>query len=254
MTTATKGKNGDKTKRAENGNYDAEEHSRLIQGLLQLKEPLLPELRRHIKHKGTFLAGIYHPLVMTSVFNDDHGAYANYLLRDGQNRLAKFRAEKNYAGAVLAYTQPYRLQGFMDEIKGADDKTYWKVLSLIWNTGEGAGSDHDLVLALFNSQRRHRESLMDEGERKTLKRLSDELTVYRGFFGRRAKSLSWTLDRNVALWFANRFKDVFNEPRYLIEGTASKKDVIAYFAGREESEVIIDPEKVKVHRKERIAA
>lgn len=254
MTTATKGKNGHKAKKADKGNYDAEENSRLIQGLLQLKEPLLPELRRHINHKGSFLAGVYHPLVMTSVFTDSNGAYANYLLRESQNRLAKFRAEKNYAGAVLTYTQPYRLHGFMDEIKGADDKTYWEVLSLVWNTGEGAGTSHDLVLALFNAQRRHRENLMDEGERKALKQLPNELTVYRGFFGRRAKSLSWTLDRKTALWFANRFGKAFDEPRYVIEGTAHKMDIIAHFTGRGESEIVIDPAKVNVHRKERIAA
>jgi hypothetical protein len=70
--------------------------------------------------------------------------------------------------------------------------------------------------------------------------------VYRGFIGQRGKGLSWTTDREKAVWFAERFAclEELGRPR-LVSGHAVKKDVLAYFTRREEAEIVIDPTKVK---------
>ena len=51
------------------------------------------------------------------------------------------------------------------------------------------------------------------------------------------RALSWTLDRQTAEWFAHRF----GENGTVYEAQIDKKHIYAYFSGRNESEVIVDP-------------
>ena len=64
------------------------------------------------------------------------------------------------------------------------------------------------------------------------------------YSGGRGKGLSWTQDREQAIWFAKRFHAVHGERGKVIEGICKKADVLAYFAGRDEQEIVVDPEKV----------
>lgn len=51
------------------------------------------------------------------------------------------------------------------------------------------------------------------------------------------KALSWTLDRETAEWFAHRF----GEEGTVYEAQIPKKYILAFFNGRNESEVVVDP-------------
>ena len=82
--------------------------------------------------------------------------------------------------------------------------------------------------------------LMDQGERKKLAELEDTVTIYRGVTSLNAdniRSMSWTLDKSVAKWFAYRFK----ENGTVYEAEINKKHILALFIGRNESEVVVDP-------------
>jgi hypothetical protein len=77
---------------------------------------------------------------------------------------------------------------------------------------------------------------MDEQELETLKSLDNELVVYRGCVKNlNENGLSWTLDKNQAKWFANRFE----KDGVVLEKRISKKNIVAYFNGRNEEEVIV---------------
>ena len=54
---------------------------------------------------------------------------------------------------------------------------------------------------------------------------------------RQGKALSWTLDRSVAEWFSTRF----SEDGTVYQAQIDKSHIYAYFDGRNESEVIVDP-------------
>lgn len=84
-------------------------------------------------------------------------------------------------------------------------------------------------------------------------RLSDDsmITVYRGVKENNYKGLSWTIDRNIATWFAKRFSYNVNKV-YLFSGHLKKKDIIAFFDCRNESEIVCDYRKVKDIRCEEI--
>ena len=54
----------------------------------------------------------------------------------------------------------------------------------------------------------------------------------------KVKALSWTLDQKVAQWFANRF----GENGTVYEAEISKQHILSLFKGRNEWEVIVEPD------------
>ncbi len=85
--------------------------------------------------------------------------------------------------------------------------------------------------------------LMDEEERGLFQSLDDVVTVYRGvtsYNAQNVKALSWTLNREVAEWFAHRF----GQNGTVYEAQVKKENIYAVFLGRNEEEVIVDPERL----------
>lgn len=98
-----------------------------------------------------------------------------------------------------------------------------------------------------------KKTLMNEEEYRKFKNLTlvpwscdTLLTVYRGVnYNGLPEGLSWTTDKNKAIWFANRFKG--NNPRvYKLDIDISKDadSILAYFSSRNEQEVVIDTSKL----------
>ena len=84
-------------------------------------------------------------------------------------------------------------------------------------------------------------ALMEDDEYEQLQELDDTLTVYRGVTSYNAdnvKALSWTLNKEKAEWFAHRF----NDDGAVYEAQIDKKHIFAIFNGRNESEVVLDPQ------------
>jgi hypothetical protein len=55
---------------------------------------------------------------------------------------------------------------------------------------------------------------------------------------RSIRGLSWTLDRDKAIWFAKRFSMLPRLTPRLVEGFVHKRHVLAYFGGRKEKEIV----------------
>lgn len=115
-------------------------------------------------------------------------------------------------------------------------------LSQAWIITEAPNSDPNLtkrdVLALFRSI--DPQKLMDEEEYRAFCNLDDVVTIYRGvtsFNSKNVKALSWTLDRNTAEWFAQRY----GEHGTVYQAQIKKEHICALLLGRNESEVIVDP-------------
>ena len=82
---------------------------------------------------------------------------------------------------------------------------------------------------------------MYDDEYEIYKNLPDTFTVYRGVTPEgNPDGMSWTREYDKAEWFSNLFGK-----GYILEGTASKKDVLAFFSRRREEEVVIEAKKVK---------
>ena len=81
---------------------------------------------------------------------------------------------------------------------------------------------------------------MNEEELLVYESLPEEVTVYRGvtsYNRKKEKALSWTLDYEKAVWFANRFSTGTGEVWTM---TVPKKRILYYFDGCNEQEAIVD--------------
>lgn len=83
---------------------------------------------------------------------------------------------------------------------------------------------------------------MHEEDLKAYNSLPDTFTVYRGCHGFNEDGVSWSLDREVAEKFAINM--AIDGKRMLLEGVVHKNDIVAYYTGRHEAEIVVLPKHV----------
>ena len=142
---------------------------------------------------------------------------------------------KPYYLTFLKYAQPY-----------LSDKDFAVILASAWTGSENPHDDCNVskkdFLEMFH--RAKSELLMDEDEFKVFTELPDTITVFRGvtdFNKKNYKGLAWSRELRVAEWFAGRF----GCHGTVYRATIDKQYVLAYFAGRNEAEVVVDPRHLK---------
>lgn len=199
-------------------------------------EPLHSDLLPYLED-GVLGKQLRHPLVyQVPLWANGH---ANAYYAQKKSDLEKAVAEKNYNSIIYLHERPYRLEAFVQIADQLNDEKYWSLLGSIWTDTENSWQNLDLWKELFNSDRPNRQSLMDADERLALESLSDTVKIYRGCEkGLNENGISWTLKRDKAEWFANRF----NKDGLVLEKEISKSSIIAVFTGRNEFEVIYEEE------------
>ena len=143
----------------------------------------------------------------------------------------------------MMISKPYALVFLYHISEYLSDKDYADILSSSWVMTENPNLDPNFskkkLLSLF--QRADPCMLMDENEYEKFKNLNDTVTIYRGvtsYNAKNVKALSWTLEEKVAAeWFAHRY----GEEGTVYKAQISKEYIYAYFDGRSEAEVIVDP-------------
>lgn len=122
-----------------------------------------------------------------------------------------------------------------------------ELLHYVWTSSERTNEGRDLSLEelveLFQSC--NSQALMTGEDFATFQNLPDELTIYRGVTGYNKESsyaLSWTLDPEVAVKFAERFSMLNEDSGAVYEAKIKKENVLAYFSA--EKEVIVIPDKL----------
>ena len=135
------------------------------------------------------------------------------------------------------------------------DEVYWKTIAHCYTSSNLGHSKNNIISYYLDNKRPNRHFLMDEDERKFLAELPDEITIYRGCSKKEINSnkirYSWTLDKKVAEFFAYEYTNVgltqsigkVKSDFDVIEKTINKSEVIAYFNGRKESEILYYPKK-----------
>lgn len=121
-----------------------------------------------------------------------------------------------------------------------------KVLGMTWIMQEFPNRDKIVtrreIIKWFREA--SKKTLMDPEEYQKYEELrkGKTLTVYRGVgYDGKPSGLSWTLSLEKAIWFANRFNpDNAKVYKMDIDLTKHKNNILAYFDGRNEQEVIVD--------------
>jgi len=201
---------------------------------------------------------IYHPFISQNPApykdeNDVLGFVDVFKDKDKLlNQIEKYIDDaKTFQNILFLVSQPYQLLFFNLNKDNLSIKTYNETLKQIWLLTEFPNADKNVSvnesLELFKNADKN--LIMTSQERLKLKTLPDEVTIYRGTHKKsNSKALSWTDDYDRALWFAKRF----DEYGYVLKATIHKDDIIAFFNERNESELIIDFNKIYNLKAEKI--
>lgn len=198
-------------------------------------EKLHPNLRAY--QDG---AWVHHPLVITSHPDVKEINRCYNLKKIG---IAAALREKNWERYVVLHERPYRVMALKTLLKkrAAPFSQLWPVIGWIWGDTEFPNYEADFWRRVWGSADPLKRSVMDADDLAKLNQLPEEFPVWRGagcesgVYG-----LSWTLDRDVGVYFAKRFGSIPT----LAQGKARKDRIAAYFSGRKEAEVVILPEHV----------
>jgi hypothetical protein len=222
---------------------------------------LHPELAAAVRQHRLFGTIIDHPLVKLNGLNvefpesfNDTGAtnwveFANFNLARKQDAIRSAVVEKEWHNYVFIHERGHRfkaLKKIIDDGHAALDHL-WPVVGHTWTDSENTHEATCEWLDLWRQPSRSKRRAMHHEDRDTWKSLPATLTIYRGvncedqFDAEEAMldSLSWTLSRKTAVWFARRG----NRKPFVAKGTILKRHCFAYFSDRNEEEIVIDPER-----------
>lgn len=203
--------------------------------ILKDKQELHPDLKACLNDRGDFLL-IQHPLChafytpgFERMLNDTY-AYKRAAVAEAEH-------EGRYGFIVdCLIEKPHRLNALLDYADKMPDGVYWETVGRVWSAMEFFYDDMDVWDEVFTSGRSERYNMMDHDEQKELLALPRMIEVYRGGS---PDGWSWTLDKTVAMWFANRFKKGWPVHTRKIP----KDQVIALLNHRNEYEIIWRPTK-----------
>ena|SRR2546425_741076 len=150
------------------------------------------------------------------------------------DREAAFRA-RDWLRYLESHFGRDRICAFRRVAPNLSDSQYWSLLGTVLIHVERPGPDmHDLL----RSDRPERSAIMTASELRIFNDLPAEMTVWRGDTYTDDPGWSWTLDRNVAEWFARQRERVYGGQARLGAATCFKTEAIGYLSRREEAEIL----------------
>ena len=141
--------------------------------------------------------------------------------------------------------KPYRLTFFKYIQEYLSDKDFAELLMSSWVETEFITDNPNVKMKEFISwfEKANKIYLMDKDSFEQYNKLPEKFSIYRGVGNRRYKNgMSWTLNKDKAIWFSERFK---YDDKHVYYGIVEKQDVLAYTNERNEYEIIVNPKKVK---------
>lgn len=122
------------------------------------------------------------------------------------------------------------------------DEDYWMITGRCYTNSDFAFEDSGYIESFLLAERSKREFLMNEEERIFFNSLPKNVTIYRGCSMQEINSgkfrFSWTLNKDVADFFAHKYSRNSLIKSKIVQKTVSKSKLIAYFNDRDEEEVL----------------
>lgn len=204
---------------------------------------LHPTLEAYVEDLDMFTA-IRHPLVFSVPFfgSDFEIERCNKQFEWKTKESIKAKNVGDFSKYVFLHERPYRLDAFLQVYKQMSEKDFWRLFMDIWSDSENIYALKAIWIHLIRlKEKPNFDLVITDEDRPTFDALPDTFTVYRGTDDSEdddTDSLSWTIDKEQAQWFANRWSK--DEP-VVLEREISKSDVLSYYNGRSEKEIIIYP-------------
>ena len=196
------------------------------------KEPLCDDLVAHLREVDGLGTVLHHPLVVSVPLGLP--GHLNRYYEQQKERLERTPMPEK----AWVYERPYRLPMLMkwwDEGLVEPNDKLRSVLPGVWTDTEGDDTIDDPDVVRFLDCLRAVGFLSDDEHVPAPLRA---LTVFRGG---EANGIAWSTSRETANWFAHRYKLKGEPPEPLLKAQAPPAAVLARFFGRNENEVIVDP-------------
>jgi hypothetical protein len=206
--------------------------------------PLHPDLAPYVEDL-TMGRCLRHPLVYQIPLVMPGQANAAYEAKKRQ--AAEALEQGNHHTYVFIHERPYRFERmrYVLATQGLDIETEepWHLLRDVWIDSENVWQHFEEWADLFADENAHR--MMLETEREALALLPEVVEVYRGVqMEVNEEGLSYTLDKDRALWFATRWPD--DTERAVIVAKVRREHIVALLTTRNENEVLVLPEHVEI--------
>lgn len=194
------------------------------------------DLKKHIVKLNSGMEMIHHPLYVGTYTSHAHiNDLANKSYKSKKKYIRKYTEEKDINAFMNVIERPYRVPMVMSVLRSWWNPTkqeYWDVISWIWQDTECVYENLDTWIELMTLEFSEPQLMMNDKEKEVYDNLPEIVRVYRG--GVDDKGLSWSLSREKAEWFANRFDYGYE----VFEKEIKKSDILAYLNGRQEQEII----------------
>jgi len=214
--------------------------------LMDRDTPLCEDLEPYLEDTDFIGKVLKHPLVFQVPFHS--AALANKQLEWKRKAVEEAIENEDWMQVVWLHERPYRIYVLHDFATEMSDQDFWNALGSIWTDSENIWQNEEEWRDLWQVERPGRlDYVMDDDDKLVFSNLPETITVYRGCIqGENEDGMSWTTDFQIAEFFAKRFAEIREGDPIILCGEVSKDDVLAYSQGRNEFEVIVLPEKVRV--------
>lgn len=150
---------------------------------------------------------------------------------------------KNATRVYMLWRDPWKLTFMKYCGEHLNKRAYAEFLADAWVTEENPNMDANMSLeeAIQCFKKAEKCHLMTEEDYLYYNNLPSEIEVFRGVSkGRVELGLSWTDNKEKAIWFMERFKEMKSGEYKLLRATIKKENVLAYFNTRNEQEIVVD--------------
>lgn len=219
--------------------------------LLCREEKLLPELKPY-EHNGRLGLCIHHPLLIELFYNPDHAALVNERFRQKKRAATEAFEKKLWSSYIFLHERPYRLPALLRAVTaGMTEAAHYRLVSDVWIDSENIWQHRNEWTLIWKSLV-NPHLVMSDAERLRYDHLPKEVVIWRGVRHHThwLKGLSWTMDKERAVWFAHRLATKANHP-VVVKGLIKREKILSYFDGRNESEVVALGRDVTVLEKDR---
>lgn len=210
--------------------------------------PLHDDLLPFVSHEGPLGYMVKHPYVVTFMNDLTAAKHINALYFQKKTQVENAYIAKNWFHYVRLHERAFRVHALEKSIDaGLTGPDYWEIIRYVWIDSESIHQTIDLWKELWKSDIPDRiRHVMNDAEQDAYASLPDKVEIYRGYLGAAAvNGMSWTTDRDKAVWFARRFSSFIKEPMFVASGVISKTNILAYLLGRSEEEIVAVPEDIE---------
>lgn len=208
-----------------------------------MREPWHPELLPYVR-EGVLGWEVAHPLVQTVAANP--GLTSRVYAATKQVLTEALEAEA-WDKVVFIHARPYRLEALREHVLGEARRLVdvspevRELATSVWLDSENTHEHRREWKALFSGWTPEHGLLLATAEdHKAFEHLPDDLEIFRGTNKLGGGGWSWSLSEDTARWFAQRY---FSKNRVL-RASVPKREVFGFINDREESEILVHPERV----------